>query len=358
MKISRNINLAEYTTMRVGGNANYLTEVSTLDELIESMQWAKDNKIKFFVMGGGSNTIFTDTGYSGLVIINKIKLKNKFEIINSSNDYLIKSGAGEKWDDLVAFSVDNGLTGVEALSSIPGRVGAAPVQNIGAYGQQVGDVINELEAISIESLQLVRFGADDCNFSYRSSRFNSSDKGKYIIISVQLKLKKANYIGKIYKDVEDYFNFKNYSEYDNLTPAQIREAVISIRSNKLPDPKLVANAGSFFKNPIISEDEFSELKLNNPSVMETPPGWNQNPFWKVEGGYKISAGWLVGKAGFSSFYDDDLDFGTWPKQKLVLYSNSTEPRYQNLKSFRDLIKFRVQDYFNIALQQEPEEVVE
>ncbi|MFZ1523124.1 MAG: UDP-N-acetylmuramate dehydrogenase [Candidatus Saccharimonadales bacterium] len=357
MKISHDIDLSQYTTMGVGGRANNLIKVNTLDQLIESLLWVRENKSKFFILGGGSNTIFTDKGYSGIIILNRIKLKPKFEIINHIDHYSVVAGAGEIWDNLVQFSVENGLTGIEALSLIPGTVGAAPVQNIGAYGQQVSDAVYELEAVDTKSLQVVKFKPEDCGFSYRSSKFNSTEKGRYVIVSVKFKLQKANYRGKIYKDVENYL-INNKRSLNNLTPAQIREAVINIRSNKLPNPEIIANSGSFFKNPIISEDQFIKLKLSNPEIVEKPQGWSQCPFWRVDNGYKISAGWLVGRAGFSSFYDNELDFGTWPNQDLVLYSKSKRPEYQNLKSFKELIRLKVHECFNILLQQEPEEVVE
>jgi UDP-N-acetylmuramate dehydrogenase len=358
MKISHDLSLAKLTTMRVGGDALNLIEVKTTERAIEALLWAKQKKLQHFILGGGSNTIFTDKGFSGVIILNKIKLKGSFEITQDGQNYIVSSGSGEIWDDLVKFSVENHLSGIEALSLIPGTVGAAPVQNIGAYGQQVSDTIYELEAIDTQTLEKIKFKPEDCNFSYRSSRFNSSDKGNYLITSVKFKLKKANYTGRLYKDVEDYFKINQINIEDGISPEQIREAVIAIRSRKLPDPKEVANTGSFFKNPIIDEDQFAKLKSRTPQIMDNPEGWNQPPFWKVTDGYKISAGWLVGESGFGSFYDDNLDFGTWPKQNLVLYSKSSSPAYANLKKFRDEIKLKVRDKFRISLNQEPEEVVE
>ena len=357
LKILKDVKLGNYTTMRVGGEAQFLTEVTNIDELIEALELAKQKNLDFFVLGGGSNTIFTDGGFKGLIILNKIGRDLKFKLEGNT----ITSSAGANWDDLVRFSVENQLTGIEALSLIPGTVGAAPVQNIGAYGQQVSDAISELEAIDIETLEIIKLKPEQCGFAYRSSRFNrqDQDKGKYLITAAKLKLKKANYQGKLYKDVEAYFkNNPGISIESGISPAQLRDAVIEIRSKKLPDPKQVANTGSFFKNPIISEDDFAKLKDQHPEVGEAPPNWSQPPFWQVEGGYKISAGWLVGQAGFSKFYDDSLSFGTWPSQNLVIYSKQNQPQYKNLQQFRDQLKLSVKLKFGIELQQEPEEVIQ
>jgi UDP-N-acetylmuramate dehydrogenase len=204
---------------------------------------------------------------------------------------------------------------------------------------------------------MVKFNPEDCNFSYRSSRFNSSDKGKYLITSVKFKLNKQNYGGKLYKDVEDYLKANQVSAGSDIPPEQIRRAVIDIRSRKLPDPKKVANTGSFFKNPVISEIEFTKLKGKAPDILNKPQGWNQPPFWRVDNNYKISAGWLVQESGFANYYDRNLNFGTWPRQNLVIFSKSNQPEYNNLKRLKQLIQESVKAKFGITLEQEPEEVL-
>lgn len=357
LSLVENVNLSDYTTIRAGGMAKFFVEVKTEEELIEALRLAKQKNLKVFILGGGSNTIFADSAFDGLIMLNRIKLKSGFEIIKEEGSSLIKAGSGETWDDLVQFSVDNNLTGIEALSLIPGTVGAAPVQNIGAYGQQVSDSVLKLKAINIENLQVQEFRAEDCDFGYRKSRFNQQDKGHFIITEVTFKLKSGDYQGKMYRDVQAYFETRDGKILDAYHPGEIRKAVVDIRSNKLPDYTKVANAGSFFKNPIISEDQFNKLESETPGVSEAPVGWTQAPFWQVEGGYKIAAGWLVGQASFQNFYDDDLGWGTWPKQNLVLYSKLDRPNYNNLLKLKAKIIDSVKLKFGIELSQEPEEVL-
>lgn len=352
LKILNDVKLSNYTTMRVGGEAQFLTEVFSVNELIEALELAKQKNLDFFVLGGGSNTIFTDGGFRGLIILNKIGCNLKFKLKGNT----VTAGSGANWDDLVKFSADNGLSGIEALSLIPGTVGAAPVQNIGAYGQQISDTLYEIEAIDTKNNQIIKLKPEQCSFSYRKSRFNSQDKGRFIVTSIKLKLKRSNYSGKLYKDVESYFKNLNLIKPE-YQPAEIRQAIISIRQKKMPDPGEIANTGSFFKNPIISSQEFEDLKTRAPGILIAPSGWSQPPYWQLEGGYKIAAGWLVQEAGFNKFYSNELGFGTWPSQNLVIYSKLERPEYGNLKKFKRQIIDAVKLKFNIILEQEPEEVV-
>lgn len=348
----QNVNISLYTTMRVGGNARHMVVVKSLDELKEALSFADQKNLNFFVLGEGSNTIFTDSGFKGLIILNKIKINSEFKL----QDDVITVGSGSNWDDLVKFSVSNNLTGIETLSLIPGTVGAAPVQNIGAYGQQIADSILEVGALDTKTNRLVKFKAKDCNFNYRRSRFNGEDKGRFIITKLKLKLKTGNYQGELYKDVESYFQKLNLVK-NEYSPLEIRQAIISIRQKKMPDPAKVANTGSFFKNPIITIEKFEELKLKAPGILLPPIGWAQPPYWQINEGYKISAGWLVQESGFANHYDNRLNFGTWPKQNLVVYSKLNQPEYNNLQKFKNNIIQAVNYKFGIILQQEPEEVV-
>ena len=352
LKILKDVKLSNYTTMRVGSEAQFLTEVSNTEELIEALELAKQKNLDFFVLGDGSNTIFTDGGFKGLIILNKIGRGLKFKLEGNT----VTASAGANWDDLVKFSADAGLTGIEALSLIPGTVGAAPVQNIGAYGQQISDTLQEIEAIDTKNNQIVKLKPEQCDFSYRKSRFNSQDKGRFIVTGIKLKLSHNNYSGKLYKDVESYFKNLN-SVKPEYQPTEIRQSIISIREKKMPDPEKVANTGSFFKNPIISAQEFEDLKTRAPGILIAPNGWSQPPYWQLEGGYKISAGWLVQEAGFAKFYSDELGFGTWPNQNLVIYSKLERPEYGNLQKFRGQIIDAVKLKFRIILEQEPEEVL-
>jgi UDP-N-acetylmuramate dehydrogenase len=234
-----------------------------------------------------------------------------------------------------------GLTGIEFLSLIPGTVGATPIQNVGAYGAEVSTVITTIEAYDNQTKTFVTLRGSECEFSYRSSRFKTTDKGRFFITSVTFFLQKGNPEPPFYGSLQHYFSEHSISTY---TPQVIRDAVIAIRSEKLPDPAVVANNGSFFANPIISANTFTQLLADYPDVMH----------WNIEGNnIKLSAAWLVEHAGFKDFHDAETGMGTWPKQSLVLVNEHAETTAQ-LKAFKQKIVTAVQQKFGITLEQEPE----
>ncbi|MCR4260806.1 MAG: UDP-N-acetylmuramate dehydrogenase [Candidatus Colwellbacteria bacterium] len=349
LSIKENVSLKEYSTMRVGGPARYLATILTARELVEALSFAKAKDLPVFVVGGGSNVIFGDDGYPGLVIACRIK---GFEVLRETDNHtFIKVGAGEVWDDVALKSVEMGLSGIEAMSIVPGLVGAAPIHNIGCYGQEVSETILELNAYDTKEGRTVTFENKDCKFGYRTSRFEKEDKGRYVIVDVTFRLNRTSMKPPFYKDVEQYFEEQGVKEY---SPEKVREAVIAIRRRKLPDPNEIPNTGSFFRNVVVSMKEFDDMVKRVPSLNETPEGWPQPPRWFLpDGKVKVASARLVELAGFSSYEDKETGMATWPKQNLVLIN-------KNAKSARDVIMFRdkiakaVKDKFGIDLEDEVE----
>ncbi len=349
LNFQENVSLAQYSTMRVGGPARFLVHVQSKEDISKAVGFAKEKGLPLRVIGSGSNIFFTDKGYEGLIIVDQ--LMGMEVLAQDDMEVLIKASAGEIWDDLVRQSVDMGLSGIEAISIVPGTVGAAPVHNIGCYGQEVAETITELTAYDMESDDFVIIPNKECEFRYRTSRFEKEDKGRFIITDVTFKLSRTPMSPPFYKDVERYFEENSITEH---TPASVREAVITIRNRKLPDPKVVPNNGSFFRNPIIGQEQYDDLVKRVPELEQAPPGWPQPPRWFLpDGRVKLAAARLVELAGFSNYEDPETGMATWPKQSLVLIN-------QNAKSAEDVMVFRnkivsaVKDKFGIELEDEVE----
>ena len=339
MDIQENVSLREHSTMRLGGNARYLCYVTDKNQIPQLVSWAKPQNIPVIMIGIGSNIIWNDDGFPGLVLVNKI-VGFAVQELDENNVY-ITVGAGENWDSIVARSVEMGCSGVEQLSLIPGTAGATPVQNVGAYGREIKDVLTTVEAYDIEENRLVTLRGDECGFDYRMSRFKSTDKGRYFITAITLHLTRTNSQPPFYAALQQYFEEHGIAEY---TPAAVRAAVIAIRSSKLPDPATVANNGSFFCNPIVNVNLFTQLQTTHQAI----------PHWSLENGnIKLSAAWLVEQAGFKDYRDQTTGMATWAKQPLVLV-NETANSTHDLITFRDQIIATVKEKFGITLQQEPE----
>jgi UDP-N-acetylmuramate dehydrogenase len=271
--------------------------------------------------------------------VNKIRGRKILGEDEQSATILLKGG--ENWDEAVAWTVEQGWSGIEFMSLIPGTVGAAPVQNIGAYGNELANILIEVEAFDTELQSFVGIPKDACDFSYRNSRFKSKDKGRFIITGTVLRLSKQYPAPPFYESLTKYFEQKNISEY---TPQLVRQAVIAIRSSKLPDPKVVSNNGSFFTNPFVNKSEFEELKKRYPDIK----GWPHK-----DGRIKLAAGWLVEQAGFKGIHDEETGMATWPAQALVLV-NEHAKKTADLLAFKQRIVSKVQEMFGVTLEQEPE----
>jgi UDP-N-acetylmuramate dehydrogenase len=339
MFILENVPLSTYSTMRLGGTAAYLTDINTRGEIAEAVSWAGARGLPFIMIGGGSNIIWNDDGYPGLVMVNKIPGFEVFDM-DDMNVY-VTAGAGENWDSVVERTVSLGLSGLEQLSLVPGTCGATPIQNVGAYGRETSEVLVTIEAYDTTLKQLVTLRASECNFSYRSSRFKTTDKGRFLISAVTFLLQRKNPAPPFYDSLQNYLTEHGITDY---TGASIREAVIAIRNSKLPDPAVVANTGSFFANPIISADQLHQLQDTYESI----------PFWQMEPGkVKVPAGWLIEQVGFKGIHDEETGMATWEKQALVFVNEHAE-HTSDLLRFRQKVIDAVQAKFGIALIQEPE----
>jgi len=338
MNISRDVSLASYSTMGLGGNAKYLATIESKEDLIEALSFANQNRLKIYMIGGGSNIVWRDEGFDGLLLVNKVR---GFEVESEDDegaDILI--GAGENWDLVVDRAVSLGLSGIECLSLIPGTAGATPVQNVGAYGQEISETLISVDAHDTKSNDFVTMLGSDCDFSYRNSCFKK-EPGRYLILAIRLHLKKTSVSGPLYKAVKEYLDEKGIT---NTTPKSIREAVIYIREHKLPNPDKVKNCGSFFKNPIIPKSLLNTLKEKYPEM----PSWDVN-----DNEVKIPAAWLLEQAGFKNYDDKETGMSTWDKQPLVLVNRAANSTADLLK-FKGKIINAVNEKFDITLVQEPE----
>jgi len=339
MFILENVPLSSYSTMRLGGIAAYVTDVTNRQDLLDALTWADERGLPAIMIGEGSNIIWDDDGYPGLVMVNKIM---GFEVTGEYNEsQYITAGSGENWDAFVAKTVSMGLSGIEYLSLVPGTVGATPVQNVGAYGAEVSGTISTIEAYDHVEKKLVTLRGSDCGFGYRTSRFKTTDKGRFFITAVTFLLQRTNPTPPFYAALDKYFEEHNLTV---ITPSVVRDAVIAIRTGKLPDPWLVANSGSFFANPIITNEAYVELAADYPDI----------PHWATEDGrVKLAAAWLLEQAGFKDFHDQATGMATWSQQPLVLINEHAETTAQ-LKTFKKMIVDAVEAKFRIRLEQEPE----
>ena len=314
MQILQNYDLTKLNTFGISVQAKFFVELnneSDLKELFLSPEFKNNEKL---FLGGGSNILFTKN-FNGIVILNKIK---GVEIIKEdSENVFIRSMGGEIWHDLVMFTVNRGYWGIENLSLIPGTVGAAPMQNIGAYGVELKDILENVEAYKIETGRKKVFEKKECEFGYRDSIFKNKLKDKYFILSITLKLSKKKKKNISYKILQKYLE-ENKIKVKNSK--DISNAVISIRKSKLPNPALVGNAGSFFKNVFVKKDKLEELKRQYPDM----------PSFEEDGNIKIPTGWLIEKCGWKGKRVGNV--GMHEKQALVLvnYGGATGEEIKNL----------------------------
>lgn len=299
----RTVSLKDYSGIRVGGEGD-VVYVAALKELVEALLYARKETLKVHVIGEGTNTFF-GTNISGILFI-KMGIKG-ISYEEKGNTFFITAYAGEAWDDIVAFSVHKNLWGIENLSCIPGSVGAAPVQNIGAYGIELSNTLVFVSAIDMQTFDIVEISKDACSFGYRDSLFKQYPD-RYVIISITLALSLAP------KPVLTYKPLDTLKEKQNITTQEVRNLVEVIRKSKLPDYHIFPNVGSFFKNPKVMKREGEVLRATFPEI----------PLIEVEGGYKIPAAWLIEHIAEAKGIRDG-DIGTWPNQPLVIvnYGNAS-----------------------------------
>jgi UDP-N-acetylmuramate dehydrogenase len=339
MKIERDYNLSGLNTFGVDASAKFFVEVEHETDIVElfSMPEFKQNK-KIF-LGGGSNVLFTKD-FDGIVVLNKLKGMAPTEVGVPTgvgkDDVYIRAMGGEIWHDMVVFAVNHGYWGIENLALVPGTVGATPLQNIGAYGAELKDTLFNVEAFDIETGVKKIFNKEECELGYRDSVFKNKLKGKYFISAVTLKLSKTPKPNISYKVLKEYLE-KNNIEVKN--PKEISDAVVSIRKSKLPDPKIIGNAGSFFKNIFVDSVKFEELKSKYPEI----------PSFEEDGTIKIPAGWIIEQCGWKGYREGNA--GVYEKQALVLvnYGGATGLEVVNLAN---KIIASVRDKFGLDLAPE------
>ena len=334
-----NISLKQYTTMKLGGETRYMATADSTGDVVSLYRNARKENLPIFVLGGGSNVITHDEVFEGIVLLNKIK---GFEVISETDETTdVKIGAGEVWDEAVEKVIGLGLQGIEAMSGIPGTAGAAPVQNVGAYGQEIADTLISLEAYDSKTDTIVIIPADECNFSYRNSIFRDKEKGRYCILNITLRLNKAEPKPPYYASLQRYIDENDIREV-NLSV--IRVAVLNIRSEKLPDPAELPSAGSFFKNALVEKWKLEELQREYSDI----PNYAMS-----DGRYKIPTGWLIDKAGLRGYRSHGMR--VYEKNALVLVNDSATG-YDDLAAIREEIVQIVFDKFGIKIEQEPLEL--
>lgn len=334
MNIIANYPLLKLNTFGVDVKAKYFVSINTVNELIELTKTKVFKDLQLLILGGGSNILFTKD-FDGLVILNNIKGK---EIIDQTQESIfLKIGAGENWHELVMYTVYKGWGGIENLSLIPGNTGTAPMQNIGAYGVEIKETFVELEALEISSGKIVKFNNSDCEFGYRESVFKNKMKNQYIIVNITLELKKNPVLNINYGDVKAILESQNIN---NPSIKQVSDAIISIRQSKLPDPKIIGNSGSFFKNPIVSLNQLELIKKKYPNVVNYKI--NENEF-------KIAAGWMIERAGWKGKKFNN--YGVHEKQALVLVNYGLANGMEIFNLSEEII-LDIKDKFGIKLERE------
>jgi UDP-N-acetylmuramate dehydrogenase len=331
MLFQEDVSLHPYNTFGIEAKARYFATFSDTDTLARLLDSRESRSL--LVLGGGSNVLLTKD-VDGIVLRNEI---GGIDLLAEDDEFVfVKAGSGVNWHQFVLHCIRNDYAGVENLSLIPGSVGASPMQNIGAYGVEIKDVFHQLEAMEIASGKLVNFGHDDCAFGYRESVFKNKYKGQFIITSVTYRLRKTPVFHTEYGAIRQELENMGVT---NLSIAAISQAVINIRSSKLPDWTVIGNAGSFFKNPQVPVDKYEELKASFPNIVAYPQ----------EAGMKLAAGWLIEQCGWKGYRAGDA--GCYPRQALVLvnYGGATGSEIYGLS---EAIICSVEEKFGVTLERE------
>lgn len=334
MTIHQNYSLKNLNTFGINVFAKYFSRCEDDEHLLQVLDFTHKNKLTSLVLGGGSNILFTQN-FGGIVFQ---YLRNEIREVEKKNDSIIlEVSAGKNWDELVAFCASKNYGGIENLSLIPGTVGAAPIQNIGAYGQEFSDVFTSLKGVFVDSNEVFEMSSADCKLGYRNSIFKNELQNKVVITAVTIELTTQPKLNINYGDLKDAL--QNFSG-DDYTVKDVREAVIRIRKSKLPDPADIGNAGSFFKNPEVGNDLFDSLKKNFQDLK----------FFRINSSmYKIPAAWLIEKCGLKGYRAGNV--GVHQNQPLVIVNfGNAEP--EEILSLKNKIQNEVYDKFNIRLEEE------
>ncbi len=366
MTIQENVPLAPLTTLQVGGAARYFAEPRREDEVQEGVQFAKAHDLPLFVVGGGSNLVIADSGWPGFVLRIAIGGITSSSATNPrphdprskrprvkeapGNAVLFGVGAGVPWDDFVAQAVVQNCAGIECLSGIPGSVGGTPVQNVGAYGQEVADTIESVRALDLKENRIVVLPKPACGFRYRTSIFNGAERGRYVILRVNYRLKRGGVSILKYGDLQKYFADRFPERKTPPSLAETRAAVLEIRRSKgmliVPGDDDCRSAGSFFKNPMLSEAQFKDL-----SVRAASRGLDIPSYPALEAQRKVSAAWLVEHSGFSKGYELG-PAGISPKHALALV-NRGDAKASDILRLQEEVQRGVQEAWGVLLEPEP-----
>lgn len=338
MEVRENVPISSLTTMRLGGNARYVVTVTKREDIPEAYRFAEQKGLPVWILGAGANTIGRDGGFAGVIIkhcVKGIKIRKETDSLIE-----IKAQGGEIWDDLVEFVCQRGFSGIEAMSMIPGTVGAAPVQNIGAYGQDLAQVVQEVEAYDTKTKDFVVLQKSEMKMGYRHTRFNfGPDAGRFFIVSVVLQLHKNQLEPPFYNSLQRYID--EHQEQD-FSPMNIRRMVCEIRGNKLPDPEQTASAGSFFKNVYLTPEKAEQAAARGI------------PMWRnLDGSGKINSGWLIEQCGLKGKLLHGMRVSD---QAALVLINESAKNYQDLAAARAEIIDAVRGKFNIVIEQEPVEI--
>ena len=337
MNLQENVPLAPLTTIGIGGPARFFVRATSIDELTEALAWAGERPV--FLLGGGSNLLISDAGFDGLVI----HLDLRGVTVESEDEHaMVKVAAGERWDEFVALAVKNAWAGVECLSGIPGSTGATPIQNVGAYGQEVAETIARVETLDRTTGKVVWFTNEECRFGYRSSLFKNVERDRYVVLSVTFRLKRGGCATIRYPELQKYVDERGVSA-DDLQG--VRDAVIAIRKRKGmvldPDDPDTRSDGSFFMNPIVSREQYEAFAKIAPDAPHFPAG----------GDVKLSAAWLIEHAGFhKGFVHGNVGLSSKHSLALINRGDGTAAEVVELVG---MIQSRVREAFGVEIHPEP-----
>ncbi len=333
--ILENYDLQSLNTLAVPSYAQWFAEITDENQLLAALEFQKQQQCSLLILGGGSNVVLPEK-VNGLVL--KMATTGHSIVAETDKDIIITFAAGENWHSIVMWCVEQGYYGIENLALIPGCIGAAPIQNIGAYGVELKDCFESLNAINIDSGEAIYLDVNQCQFDYRDSIFKRGLLDKVIITDVTLRLKKIPNLTLAYPALKNALQQENLK---SLTPLDVANAVIEIRESKLPSPSDIPNAGSFFKNPIVSESVFQKLKKQYPQLVAYPQKNNA---------YKLAAGWLLDNAGWKGKVVNGV---CMHHQQALVLTNPQRCTSDQLLHFIEIVRTSIQEKFNIQLEIEP-----
>lgn len=353
LKIEENVMIKDLVTMRIGGPARFVITVTEKEDIPEAYKFAKEHNLPVWILGGGANTFSKDEGFEGVIILDRIMGISQVETPEGEEEKegvaYFKAYGGEQWDDLVTFVSERGYSGVEAMAGIPGTAGAAPVQNIGAYGQEVTQVIVSVEAYDTKLKKFVIVPASEMKMSYRKSIFNSGENvGRYFIYSTTVRVKKGQLNPPFYRSLQAYVD--EHGETD-FSPLNIARMVKEVRNSKLPDPEKIASAGSFFKNVYLTDEEADEAETRGIQVWRNAK--EVGPDSPEKRTNLVNSGWLIEEAGLKGKVFHGMKVSD--KAALILINESAKS-YADLAAAREEIAKIIFEKFGFKIEQEPDEI--